>query len=130
MRLLGIDFGTKRIGVAIGDTVSKIASAIEVVKNDSKTIETFVDLVKKESVGAIVIGMPQSMRGGSDGEIADAVRVFGTALALATQLPIHFEDERFSTDLALRFTRESGGDRDAVAAAVILQSYFDKYPRS
>ena len=128
MKLLGIDFGTKRIGIAVGDTDSKIASPLFTLAADEKIFNELTQLIRAEQIEALVIGLPKSLREKttSEGETESRAREFAEHLSLQISIPIYWEDERFSTDLAIRLVGAKGKDRDAVAASIILQSYLDK----
>lgn len=127
MKLLGIDYGTRRVGLAVGDTESRLAVPFEVFNVGSNFWEQLTALVKKETIDEMVVGMPLSLRdGGEGGEMVAAARSFIADLRVRIPLPIHEVDERFSTDMAGRLLDIRKKDLDAVAAAVILQSYLDR----
>lgn len=129
MKLLGIDYGAKRIGIAIGDTEHRIATPLTTLVADSFLWAMMARLMTEEQIAEVVIGIPLSMREGTEvGETVTAVRHFLGEFTKRFSLPIHEEDERFSTDMAGRFTNGSKKDRDAIAAAIILQSYLDRLP--
>lgn len=119
MRYLSVDYGEKRIGLALSDPGGRIAFPHTTVSR----LEDVVDVVAAERAGAVVIGLPLTL-GGAEGEAARAVRRFAARLAESVQLPIAFENEAFTTNIAERHApREKA---DAAAAALILQSYLDK----
>jgi putative Holliday junction resolvase len=134
MRALGLDLGSKRIGVAVSDLTGTIASPLTVItrgrsrRDDHQRIAT---LAREEGVEVIVVGMPYRLSGG-DGPAASAARAEVTALATVVGVPVETHDERFTTVTATRALAE-GGVRgparrqvvDKVAAAVILQSWLD-----
>jgi len=133
MRFLAIDHGTKRTGLAVSDTAETLASPHSVIQtqNDSVLIESIVQTATKESVEAVVVGLPLNMDG-SEGPRAKQVRAFAERLALRIKMPVHFYDERLSSYAAeglfsgLGLTRKDKQKRlDAVAAADILQSFLD-----
>lgn len=127
MRLLGIDFGTKRIGLAVGDTEIRIATPLRTLANDTTLWQSLIEIVRGEEIREIVVGMPHSFKEKREaGEAERAVQQFIDELRARVPLPIKTEDERFSTHLAHRLLGSIKKDRDAVAAAVILQSYFDR----
>lgn len=125
MKLLGIDFGTKRVGLAIGDTDSKVAVPLEVLLFDERFWDELVRLIQKEEIEGIVVGLPQTLRG-EEGKIAEAVREFMGELKTRVSVPVYEEDERMSSKMADRFPEAAKKDRDAVAAAIILQSHLDR----
>jgi len=134
MRFMAIDHGDKRTGIAVSDRDETLASPHSVIEtqNESYLAECIARLAGKESVDAIVMGLPLNMDG-SEGPRAKRVRVFAKMLSLLVSVPIHFHDERLSSyiaeDLFLGhdLTRKDKKKRlDAVAAASILQSFLDK----
>lgn len=132
MRILALDHGTVRIGVAISDELKMLAHPIEHIAADP--FPGFLDrlkvLVREKEVELIVVGMPRNMDG-SYGEAAAKVRAFVTVLKEAIQVPIRTWDERLTTVQAQKALRQGGrkGDQrdriDATAAAVLLQGYLD-----
>lgn len=130
-RLLGIDPGTKRIGIALSDAALLIASPAAVLPRP-RLAAALAPLVAKESVGGLVIGLPLSMDG-SFGPAAQAARDFGRDLARQLALPWAMMDERLSTAAAQRaLTVEADLSRarraqlvDAMAAAWMLQAFLD-----
>ena len=136
-RVLGIDFGTKRIGVARSDPMGIIASPLLILESVGLTadVAAVARLGAAEEVEAYVIGVPIRLDG-ILGKIADRGEQFAQKLEAAVQVPVHRWDERWTTIIAERALRESNLSRqarkerrDAVAAAVILQSWLDHQPR-
>lgn len=134
MKLLGVDYGTKRIGLATGDTSVSLAfplKSVDVGDNDA-VIQAVVDAAKEEDAERIVVGMPYRVTGeGETGDIEERVNEFVRSLGSATDLSVDTEDERFTTVIADRLRRESGRkgrdyDRDAKAAAVMLETYMQR----
>lgn len=133
-RLLALDVGDARIGVAVCDPTGMIVTPVETVhrKNMKMDVARIADIAKREEAAAVVIGLPKNMDG-SEGEQAAKVRSFAKRLTRETGLPMHFEDERLSTfeateRLVARGVR-TGTNRDLVdmeAAAIILQSFLDR----
>ena len=122
---LGIDYGTKNIGLALADEALRIPYPLESVSNNSKIIETIKDVVREHEVSKIVIGLPKHAYG-NEGESAKAARGFGEKLKIL-DLPIIFEDERFSSAMVKKMMAdEKNYDKDAIEAAVILESYLEK----
>ena len=139
MRILGLDIGTKRIGVALSDPFKTIGSSYGVLyvkKDDLKTVYGEIkEIAEKESVEAIVIGLPLHMSG-DRGEKVHLVTDFGEGLKEVVDVPIHYEDERLTTVTAERALIEGDmgrkkrkGKVDSVAAGIILQQYLDKLNR-
>ena len=134
MRVLGLDIGEKRIGVAVSDASGTVASPLVVL--DAKSVlgdgRTLVQLAEQDyDVELIVIGLPLSMDG-SEGPQAERVRAAGERLARFVRVPIEYYDERLSSAEARRSMTEAGvsdrdkrGSIDMVAAALFLQSFLD-----
>ena len=132
-RLLGIDFGDVRIGLAICDAAQVIASPLATyVRADAEgDARFFQQLVMSESVAGLVVGLPIHLDG-REGEKAAQARAFGRWLAEITKLPVVFWDERFTTVDAERALLDAGltnrrrkARRDRVAAQIMLQAYLD-----
>lgn len=119
---LGIDWGTKRIGLALGSAETKIASPFGFVES----LDGLLDVVKNEKIDRLVLGIP-FQASNSDEEVNSDFGAFFKALETNSSLPISKIDERFSSQLADRFitAHKRDGSRDAIAAMVILQTYFD-----
>lgn len=133
MRVLALDVGQRRIGLALSDPTGLIATPLGFIQRKGQSYN--VDMVLKKAVekdaGSILVGLPLTPRG-QKGSQAREVEAFRQALSQSTDLPVVTWDERFSTQEAERLMRESGrqpsrekGQSDAVAAAVILQTYLD-----
>jgi len=134
MRVLGLDIGERRIGVALSDPEGIVAFALTVIERRSEdaTLKQLIDLTQEHEVERIVIGLPRSLDG-SLGKQAQAVQTFVESLAGRTELPVVTWDERLSTVAAERMMIEAGVKRekrkkrlDSVAAAFILQGYLDR----
>lgn len=134
MRVLGLDLGSKRIGVAVSDRSGTIATPLTVLtrgRSRCEDHERIAALVREEEAECVVVGLPHSLSG-RDGPAARAARAEITALASVVGVPVETYDERFTTVTANRALAE-GGVRgaarrsvvDKVAAAVILQSWLD-----
>jgi len=137
MRILGLDFGDRRIGVALSDPMEIMASALTVVENTAKTdvIAQIISIARENEAERIVVGLPTSLDG-SLGPQAKKVQGFVEALSVGTDIPVITWDERFSTVDAERVLVEAGvkrekrkKHRDSVAAAFILQGYLDSVSR-
>jgi putative Holliday junction resolvase len=131
MRYLAIDYGTKTTGLAICDPTETVVSPLVVLPTSKDLISKIVDIVKNESVQAIVLGLPMNMDD-SIGPQAKIVQDFANELKKMVTVPIYFQDERLSTFAAEEklISREltQGKKRkrlDAVAAAEILQAFLD-----
>ncbi len=133
-RIIGIDYGRKRVGVAVSDPLCIFASALETVQT-AKIIEYLKKYAENEKVVRFVVGYPMNMDG-APSEAAKDVDVFLKQLAKAfPDVPVTLEDERFTSVLAHRAMIDGGmkaKDRrdkesvDKISAAIILQSYMDK----
>ena len=133
-RLLGVDFGDSRTGIAVCDNTRFIASARETIVNNglSDCVRQVVEIAKAENVSGIVIGLPVNMDG-SYGERAEKCRYFGSLVESESGICVDFCDERMTTIEASRYLGESGtfGKKrkkviDALSAQIILQNYIDK----
>lgn len=133
-KLLGLDLGERRIGVAVSDDTGIIASPLRIVDLRHAPLTAVADLARELGVSGIVVGLPKGMRG-DEGYQAREVRAMAAELEQLVELPIIFWDERLTTAIADRVlsarggsSRDRRGQRDAIAAAVMLQSYLDAHP--
>ncbi|MGI5901337.1 MAG: Holliday junction resolvase RuvX [Desulfitobacteriia bacterium] len=131
MRIMGLDFGDKTIGVAISDPLLITAQGVKVIKRSPKDMEELENLIKDYQVEKIIIGYPRNMDG-TLGERALKTRAFAEKLALEFKLPVELWDERLSTVGAERVLLEADLSRakrkkviDKMAAVFILQGYLD-----
>jgi putative Holliday junction resolvase len=133
-RLLGLDLGTKTIGLALSDIGRGIATPMETIRRKKFTpdAEKLLQICAKQEVGGLVLGLPLNMDG-SEGPRAQATRAFARNLALKTDLPMTFWDERLSTAAVTRTLLEADSSRakraevvDKMAAAFILQGFLDR----
>lgn len=123
MKYIGIDYGRKRIGVAISDEDGSLAFPEEIVDRD-KAKEQIVSLSKSQKISGIVIGQSIT-NSGEDNDIVKEAEVFAKTLEAKTKLPIFWEREDFSSVEAHRYQTKAGA-RDDSAAAIILQRFLDK----
>jgi putative Holliday junction resolvase len=133
-RVLGVDLGSRRIGLAISDASGTLATPLTVLARASKPAldhQAIMAVAREEEAQRIVVGLPRSLSG-SDGPAARSVRdeVAELRVVAGEHVPVDLHDERFTTVTATRHLREAGRRRvrdsvDAAAAAVILQSYLD-----
>jgi putative holliday junction resolvase len=135
-RVLCLDYGERRIGVAISDPSRTIASPLTTLvrrRGKRPPWPELAAIVSEREVEEVVVGLPLEMDG-SEGEWAEEVRRFGSEVARRTGLPVHWVDERLSSVEAERAVRESGLPRrkreekariDASAAALILRSFLE-----
>ena len=136
MRIMGLDFGSKTVGVAISDPLFLTAQGIEIVRRKSQgklrqTLARIEELKEEYEVGKIVLGFPKNMNN-TEGERVEKTKAFGEMLERRTGLPVHYWDERLTTVAAEQILMESGVRRenrkaviDKVAAGLILQGYLD-----
>jgi putative Holliday junction resolvase len=133
MRLLAIDYGSKRTGLAVTDPLQIIATALETVRTHL-LLDYLKKYLEREEVEAIVIGMPRRLDS-SDTHNTQAVRTFIKKLEFTfPNIPIHPHDERFTSSIALqamiaggskKSERQEKGNLDKVSAVVILQSFME-----
>lgn len=133
-RYLGIDYGTKRVGIAISDGLGLMARPLEVA-SASDVISRVEDIVSTYGVTRLIIGLPTAL-GGHEGVSAEGARRLGDQLAAATGLEVEYIDEKFTSRMAEGALLEKGMKRrqrretvDKVAAAIILQEYLDNRGR-
>ena len=135
-RVLGIDYGDSRIGLAMSDPIKIIASPFKTILNEGneKCLQVFQSLIKEKDVEAIVVGLPIGLKGQETVQ-TKKVREFADLL-YALKLPIHLEDERLSSVSAEKSmiqqnikTGHNKGLIDQRAAAIILQQFLDKQNR-
>jgi putative Holliday junction resolvase len=133
VRILAIDHGTKRMGIAISDELQMIAQPVEFLPAEpfADFLVRLKDLLREKEVELIVVGMPRNMNG-SYGPAALKVQDFVAALKNAVTIPIRTWDERLTSAQANRFLLEGNVRRekrkekvDKMAAAILLQSYLD-----
>jgi putative Holliday junction resolvase len=144
LRILCIDLGDKRSGLAVGDTETRIASPLEIVELPMKTgapgapgdalVNALAFTAQEQGATAPVIGLPLNMDD-TEGPRAKLVRDFGARVARRTGLPVHYQDERLTTADADWSMARSGltrgqkkNRRDALAAAAILRDYLESLP--
>jgi len=136
-RLLGLDVGTKTVGMALSDVSRSVATPFDTIRRtkftaDAKTIR---EVVEKNQIGALVIGLPLNLDG-SEGPRAQSTRAFARNLAAHVMVPIVFWDERLSTAAVERQLIEADASRkrraevvDRMAAAYILQGALERLRR-
>ena len=132
-RALGIDFGEKRVGLALSDRLNLIASPYKTLQyiSENDLISEIKKIVIDKEIGVCVIGLPLNMKG-EDSDQTKKVRRFKNVLSIL-ELPIVYEDERFSSIIAKNSlvlqnvkTGHNKSEIDRTAAAIILQQYLDK----
>ncbi len=138
-RILAVDFGLKRAGLAISDPMQIIARGLDIVlyKSRQELVQRLVAIIRENEVVRLVIGLPRNMDG-SEGEMAKLARGLMRDLETRVSIPIVAWDERLSSVQAERALREMGissratkrGEVDRMAAVFILQSYLDSLKRT
>ena len=135
-RVLGIDYGDSRIGLAMSDPIKIIASPFKTIRNEGneKCLQVFQSLIKEKDVETIVVGLPIGLKGQETAQTKKVGEFVNLLYAL--KLPIHLEDERLSSVSAEKSmiqqnikTGHNKGLIDQRAAAIILQQFLDKQNR-
>lgn len=124
MQRMGIDFGSKKIGIALTDESGVMAFPHSVIPNDATFFKTIETLVEERGVQEIVVGHSLD-RDGKPNKIHAAVEEFITDVTLQIGIPVHLEPEQYTTQQAARITGQNP-QTDAAAAAIILDSYLTK----
>jgi putative Holliday junction resolvase len=133
MRILALDHGTRRVGVAVSDEMYLIAQPLEYIAPEpfADFLARLKEILREKEVELILIGMPRNMDG-SYGPAALKVQEFAAALKAAVTIPLKLWDERLTTTQAQKYLIEGGVRRnqrkekvDKTAAAILLQSYLD-----
>ena len=137
MRILGIDFGERRIGLALSDPTGTIAQPLDAIvrrRGKRAPVQALLERIEASDVREIVVGLPLSLTG-DDTEWTREVREFAAKLALRSGRPVHLVDERLTSVAAERAVRSLGLRRrererkdrvDTAAAMLILQSHLDR----
>lgn len=132
-RLLGVDYGKVRVGLAVSDPERRIASPLTTCerKDNDRDARYFQDLVRDEEIALLVVGLPMHTDG-REGMLAEEARKYGEWLHEITGLPVTFWDERFTSHEAEEHLRTAGltrakrkERRDRLAAQIILQGFID-----
>lgn len=135
-RILGLDFGSKTVGVAVSDPLLLTAQGLEIIRRQKpgklrQTLARIEEIVKEYNVDTIVLGYPRHLDG-SEGERCEKTRIFAGMLEERLDLPVKLWDERLTTVAAEEIMMESGVRRedrkvhvDKIAAMIILQGYLD-----
>jgi putative Holliday junction resolvase len=131
-RLLGIDPGTKRCGIAISDSNQSMAFPRPALARDAMLIDRLAALIDEEAIGAVVIGLPVALSGNETTSTVDAQQLFEEVLEKITDIPVLQWDERLSTLSAQKSLSEAGlrakdqrSRVDSAAAVIMLQNYLD-----
>ncbi|MFH0834000.1 MAG: Holliday junction resolvase RuvX [Patescibacteria group bacterium] len=131
MKILALDFGEKRIGIAVGDSEIGVANARAFLVNDGDALENLRELAERERVEKILLGLPLGLNG--ETEQTKSARAFAKKLDAKIAVPIEFIDERFTSKIAAANLRSAGENSraqktlvDSESARVLLQEHFDK----
>lgn len=136
MRVMALDYGTRRVGVAISDALGMLARPLESLPAQPFTelVAALQRLVRDHGIERIIVGLPRNMNG-THGPAAAAVQSWVSELEPHLSVPVVLWDERLTTVQAHRMLREAGhserkrrGRVDSSAAAILLQSYLDRVP--
>ncbi len=129
--LLGLDYGSKRVGVAVSDTGQTIATPLKVLQHDAAIARHLKSIAVEYQVVGLVVGLPVHMSG-DEGEKAELAREFGDRMAAALACPVVYHDERFTSKQADSAMAAAGLSRDKrkaridmVAAQLMLQAFLD-----
>lgn len=138
MRSLGLDLGTKTLGVSVSDTTGLIASSLTTIRHDMDfpyLIKEVIKLIEEKDIKTVVLGLPKNMNN-TIGERGEMILKFKSELEECISIPVVLEDERLTTRVAENILIEADMSRkkrkkviDKMAANVILQSYLDKERR-
>jgi putative Holliday junction resolvase len=123
MKYIGVDYGTKRIGVAISDEEASFAFPKEIIPIDG-AVDKILEIVSEEDIKGVVFGQSLASNG-QDNDLVEKAKMFAKKVESKTSIPIYFEREDFSSVEAHRYQTKKGS-RDDSAAAVILQRFLDK----
>ncbi len=134
MRLLGLDVGEARVGVALSDPAGVTAQPLETVPRDDKAAERIAEIAREAGAETLVVGLPLRMDG-TEGKQVELVRDFAESLAARLEVPLEYVDERLTTREAEAVLVQGGVKRgrkkeasDRLAAALILRTYMDSLP--
>ena len=123
-RILGIDFGTKKVGIAVSDKDSNFALPKVVLKNDKDLIKNIEKIIEENNISSIIIGESMNYKG-EENPVMKSMKNFVNEIKKKSNLQIYFEPE-FLTSSQVRNTQGESKMIDASAAALILQSFIDK----
>ncbi len=133
MRYLGVDYGSKKIGLALSDDAGTMGFPYDIILNTPRSVDELCARIAKENIGAVVIGESHNLAG-ADNPIAKDARALGAQLAERAGIPVFFESEMFTSAQARRAPSKETKSRaakrrvaiDASAAALILTSYLSR----
>ena len=128
MRYLGIDYGTKRLGIAISDEAGSFAFPRDIILFDAKVYEELLKIVSAEKIGAVVMGDTLTLNGGAN-DITKTAEVFAAKVSEYLKIPVYRTREAWSSQEAARFAPQGKKHNDSSAAAIILQRFLDSGTR-
>lgn len=129
MRILGIDYGDKKIGLAFGDSETGIAVPLDVVSNSGdQTLNSLAEQAQADDIDLIVVGVPLKTGEHHSSHQLEKTRSFIDALKSVTSIPVEEEDESYTTSESIRLQMEEGAEakEDALAAMLIVRGYLDR----
>ena len=129
MRILGIDYGLKTIGLAFGESDSELAVPLEVILNQGEeTISLLAERVDTEDIDIVVVGVPLATGKHHSSDQLERTREFIGKLKDVASIPVVEEDEAYTTAESIRIQHEEGSDaeEDALAAMLIIRGYFER----
>lgn len=131
MKLLALDYGAKKIGIAIGDTIVGVAQTRDYLVNDKKIFEKLAEFCKKEKIERVILGLPRGFSQATQQTLE--VYEFSNALQKQISLKIDLLDERFTTTIAAQNLHAAGKNSrkqkaliDSESARILLQDYLDR----
>lgn len=129
MRILGIDYGDKKIGLAFGDSIARVAVPLDVILNrGEETFRAIVVKVSEEDIELVVVGVPLSTGGHHSPKQLEKTRMFIKTLEGVVSVPVVEEDESYTSVESIRLQQEEGAQahEDALAAMLIVQAYMER----
>lgn len=120
-KFLAVDWGTKRLGLAMGSKEARLATPLKTLLNSPKIWDELKEIIDSEDVEKIILGLPRSLDG-TEGPQSRQVRVFGEMLKDQLNIPVVFQDETLTSHEA---ANQRASDINAAAAGIILQDYLD-----
>jgi putative Holliday junction resolvase len=128
--ILALDYGEKRIGVAVAHEVARLPRPLMTLQNNPDVVSEIIALIEKEQVSLVLVGLPRGMDGGYTAQ-THAAEAFGKQLKTRVGVPVVLADETLTSvdaEAQLAGTKHSKGDIDALAAAYILERYLIEHP--
>ena len=123
-KYLGVDYGAKRVGVAVSNDKGTIAFPREVIPNDKKLISHIVGIIESEKIGMVVMGDPRSTNS-KDNPVTSEAERFARELGARVKIPIKYAFEMWSSMEASRYSKKGSEHDDSAAASIILQRFLD-----